>query len=219
MPRKAAWFRAFLLRRLWPQMAITRARPARCSAGPSVKKSGPASTPVRRCNRILRRRTFSFRRWKPQLAEPGWYPRRVDCAYFSFTYSIANDAMGRFWLRAPKLDDVSAAVPVCVHVLPATPLRLDHELLRVAEARVEVEHDLVGANTAIRPLTGLIRGLQEDERAVAAPRSLGAHVQLSALLLDESDRLGRGLHAHMPSVPPSDRDTRRGRSESSRSRP
>jgi len=195
-----------------------RARPARCSAGPSVKKSGPASTPVRHCNRILRRRTSSFRRWKPQLAEPAWYPRRVDCAYFSFTYSIAN-AMGRFRLRAPKLDDVSAAVPVCVDVLATTPLRHDQELLGVGETLVEVELDPVGADMAIPPLSGLIRGLEEGERAVAAPRSLGAHVQLSALLLDESDRLGRGLHAHMPSVPPSDRDIRRGRSESSRSRP
>ena len=101
-------------------------------------------------------------------------------------------------LKAAKLDDVSAAVPVRVHVFAATPLRLDHELIGLTEALVEVELDLVGVDTAIRSLTGLIRGLEEGERAVAAPRSLGAHVQLSALLVDDSDRLGRGLYAHAP---------------------
>src|SRR5207245_8899958 len=89
-------------------------------------------------------------------------------------------------------------IPVRLHVLAAAPTRLDHEFLGVTEAFVEVELDLVGADTAIRPLTGLIRGLEEGERAVAAPRSLGAHVQLSALFLDESDRLRRGLDAHVP---------------------
>src|SRR5205807_10060500 len=104
----------------------------------------------------------------------------------------------RLQLKAAKLDDVSAAVPVRVHVFAATPLRLDHELIGLTEALVEVELDLGGVDTAIRSLTGLIRGLEEGERAAAAPRSLGAHVQLSALLVDDSDRLGRGLYAHAP---------------------
>jgi hypothetical protein len=47
------------------------------------------------------------------------------------------------------LDDVSAAVPVGVHVLAATPPSLDHELLGIAQALVEVELDLVRADAAI----------------------------------------------------------------------
>jgi hypothetical protein len=50
---------------------------------------------------------------------------------------------------APHLDDVNAAVPVSVHVLAATPPSLDHELLGIAQALIEVELDLVRTDTAI----------------------------------------------------------------------
>src|SRR5207244_13624728 len=84
-----------------------------------------------------------------------------------------------------------------VHVLTATSLRLDHELLGVAEALVEVELDPVGVDATERLLARLARRLEEGERAVAAARSLRPHIQLSSLLLDEPDRLGRSLHMHV----------------------
>jgi hypothetical protein len=79
----------------------------------------------------------------------------------------------------------------------ATPSRFDDELLRLAEPLVEVELDPVGVDTAKRPLTRLARGLEESQGAVAAGRSLGPHIQLSPVLLDEPDRLGRRFHAHV----------------------
>jgi hypothetical protein len=95
------------------------------------------------------------------------------------------------------LNDVRAAVPVCVHVPAATPSRFDHELLRLAEPLVEVELDPVSVDAAERPLTRLARDLEESQGAVAAGRSLGPHIQLSPLLLDEPDRLGRRFHTHL----------------------
>ncbi len=86
---------------------------------------------------------------------------------------------------------------------------LDHELLRVAEALMEVELDPVGVDATELPLARLARRLEQGERAVAAARSLRPHVQLSPLLLDEPDRLERSLHTHLSGVTPSDLSRRK----------
>src|SRR5438094_6979598 len=108
-----------------------------------------------------------------------------------------SSSRGRSARQGRRSNHVGAAVPVRMDVLPAPAADVELELVRLAEALVEVELDPVRRDVPERPLTRLAGRLEEDQWAAAAARPLGPYVQLSAPVLHELDGLRRGSHTHV----------------------
>src|SRR5690242_17831936 len=93
-------------------------------------------------------------------------------------------------------DNVGAAIPVCVDAPSAKSTDVEHELVRLGQAFVEVELDALRRDAAKRPLGWLTRCLEIDRRAAAAARLRGPHIQASAAVTHKSNCLWRSIDAH-----------------------